>query len=115
MMPNSIFNKVCDATISALWMILNEQLNCLKHLGRQFDGPISLVQCAKPATIVLLIQPLREPIIKLMETKYGKLIWRVSFLDSDSDSYHSKVNLSNYFSLSMVDPGVRATSGYPSD
>lgn len=52
MMPNGIFNKICDATVSAFWMFLNEQLNCLKHLRRQLDGSISLVQCAKPATSV---------------------------------------------------------------
>jgi len=37
MMSNRIFNKVCDAAVSALRMFLDEQLNCLKHLRRQLD------------------------------------------------------------------------------
>jgi len=40
MMPNGIFNKICDATVSALWMAINEQLNCLKHFRRQLDGSV---------------------------------------------------------------------------
>ena len=86
MMPNGIFNKICDATVPALWMILNEQLNCLKHLRRQLDGSISLVQYAKPATISSCSVTLTSKAqIRLMKTKYGELIGRVNLLDSDSE------------------------------
>jgi len=40
MMPDRIFNKVCDAAVSAFRMFLDEQLNCLKHLRRQLDGSV---------------------------------------------------------------------------
>lgn len=105
MMPNGIFNKICDATVPALWMLLNEQLNCLKHLRRQLDGSISLVQCAKPATTVPAHVTLtRKAQIRLMKTKYGESIVRVNLLDSDSEFEYSRNHIiEEYTSLISSD------------
>jgi len=39
-MPHRVFNKIGDATISIFWVILNQQLDGLKHLRRQLDGSV---------------------------------------------------------------------------
>jgi len=100
MMPNGIFNKICDATVAALWMTINEQLNCLKHLRRQLDGSISLVQFAKPATSVLVHTICEKAQIRLMKTEYGEPIGRINLLDSDSEPelierYYRRIYQSN--------------------
>jgi hypothetical protein len=49
MVSDRILDEVCDATVSAFWVVLNNRLDCLKHLCRQLDSSILLNQCTKPA------------------------------------------------------------------
>jgi len=52
MKPNGLFNEICDATISPFWVILHEQLNCLKHLRGQLHCSIGLDHREKPTASV---------------------------------------------------------------
>lgn len=85
MMPNRILNKIRYATVSALWLSLNEQLNRLNHLRRQLHGSISLIQYESQLHQFLYTPFVKKAQINLMKTKYGESIGRVNLLDSDSE------------------------------
>ena len=48
MMPNRIFNEICNAAVSTFRIIFNNIVNSLKHFRRQLNSSILLNQYADP-------------------------------------------------------------------